>query len=164
MESSMKTGEGLPHDGHRLIQVGVVLFLLALLVGLGVRTFAVPRLALSAHLIAIMQGTFLMVTGLLWPKLRFTRPASRAGYILGIYGCFAAWTANMCGAIWGAGASMVPMAAGAARGNAFQEGAIKALLVTAAVSLIAFAILILWGLRRPARSEPGEGRVTLSSG
>jgi hypothetical protein len=42
---------------------------------------------------------------------------------------------------------MLPMAAGQARGNALQEGMIATGLITAALSLISAAIVILWGLR-----------------
>lgn len=94
-----------------------------------------------------MQGTFLLVAGSLWPKLKLTRAVSRAGSYLAVYGCVAAWTANLLGAVWGAGNSMLPIAAGQARGNVVQERIIAAGLVTAAVSLIAMAMIILWGLR-----------------
>lgn len=53
-------------QGHRLIQVGVSLFLTALLIGLVIHELALPRLALSAHLLGIMQGTFLIITGMPW--------------------------------------------------------------------------------------------------
>ena len=139
---------------RRLLQAGVLLFLLALLVGLAVPRFAVPRLGLSAHLLGIMQGIFLMVIGLLWPKLKLTPAVSGAGSLLAIYGCFAAWAANVLGAVWGAGNLMLPIAAGQARGNAIQETLIAFGLRTAAVSLIAAAILILWGLR----TVPGNTR------
>jgi len=136
-----------------LLQAGALLFLLGLFVGIGVPRFTVSRLALSTHLLGIMQGTFLMVAGLIWPKLRLTRPASRIGHGLAIYGCLAAWTANLLGAVWGAGNSMLPMAAGSARGSSFQEAAIRVLLMSAAVSLVAVALLILWGLRTPPEAE-----------
>jgi (hydroxyamino)benzene mutase len=141
--------EGLSRDGHRLQQVGALLFLLGLLVGLGVPRFAVPRLALSTHLLGITQGTLLMVVGMLWSKLRLTGLASRTGRGLAIYGCLAAWSANLLGALWAAGNSMLPIAAGTARGTGFQEGVIRVLLVSAALSLISVAGLILWGLRMP---------------
>ena len=66
----MDTSDGSFRQGHRLLQAGILLFLFALLVGLAVPKFAVPRLGLSAHLLGITQGIFLMVTGVLWPKLR----------------------------------------------------------------------------------------------
>jgi branched-subunit amino acid permease len=93
------------------------------------------------------------VGGLLWPKLSLTRPASRIGHVLAIYGCLAAWTANLFGAIWGAGNSMLPLAAGAARGSSIQEGVIRVLLMSAAPCLVTVAVLILWGLRTLPRAE-----------
>jgi len=147
----MTAADDLQNHGHRLLQVGVLLFLLALLLGLAIPKFTLPRLALSAHLLGIAQGTFLLAIGLLWPRLRFTSSQSRIGHGLAIYGCGAAWMANVCGAAWGAGGSMVPMAAGGARGTAFQELAIKILLRSAAVSLIALAFMLLWGLRSTRR-------------
>ena len=145
-------------DGHRLLRVGIVLFLFALLVGLAVPRFAVPRLGLSTHLLGLMQGTFLLVAGSLWPKLTLSRAVSRAGSYLAVYGCIAAWTANLLGALWGAGNSMLPIAAGPARGNVVQESIIAAGLVTAAASLIAMAVIVLWGLRgsMPGRSVVDE--------
>jgi hypothetical protein len=88
-----------------------------------------------------------MVIGLVWPKLRLSRVSSRLGLLLAVYGCFAAWTANLLAGVWGAGSTMLPMAAGQAHGSALQEGVIALALRTAAVSLIAAAVLILWGLR-----------------
>lgn len=153
MSELLDLNEGLRRDGHRLLQAGGLLFLLGLLAGLAVPKFTVPRLGLSTHLLGIVQGIFLIAVGLLWPKLRFTRPASRIGHVLAIYGCLAAWTANFLGAVWGAGTTMVPMAAGGARGSALQEGAIRVLLMSAALALITVAVLVLWGLRTWPRVE-----------
>jgi hydroxylaminobenzene mutase len=154
----MDTADSSRRQGHRLIQAGMLLFLLALLVGLAVPTFAVPRLGLSTHLLGIMQGTFLMVVGALWPRLRLTRSTAQVAFVLAIYGCVAAWTANLFAAIWGAGHSMVPIAAGAAHGSPIQENFISIALRSAAVSLIAAAMLILWGLRgsRDSSATPDQ--------
>jgi (hydroxyamino)benzene mutase len=100
-----------------------------------------------------MQGTFLLVVGQLWPRLRLPRSASRVGHGLAIYGCLAAWAANLLAAVWGAGASMLPMAASGMRGSALQEGSIRVLLVSAALSLVAVAVLIPWCLRMPPHEE-----------
>jgi (hydroxyamino)benzene mutase len=148
MKETLELRASRARDGHRLLRVGMVLFLFALLVGLAVPRFAVPRLGLSTHLLGLMQGTFLLAAGSLWPKLTLTRAVSRAGSYLAAYGCIAAWTANLLGALWGAGNSMLPIAAGQARGSVVQERIIAAGLVTAAVSLIAMAMIMLWGVRR----------------
>jgi hydroxylaminobenzene mutase len=131
-----------------LLQLGILLFLFALFVGLAVPRFAVPRLALSVHLLGLMQGLFLSVLGLLWPRLKFTPRLSVIAFWLAVYGCFAAWTANLLAAIWGAGNTILPIAAGAARGSALQERIINGGLRTAAAALIAATALVLWGLRR----------------
>jgi hypothetical protein len=87
---------------------------------------------------------------------------SRIGFFLAAYGCFAAWTANLSAASWGAGNSMLPIAAGAARGSSLQETVITVALRSAAMSLIAVALLVLWGLTRASPAElhglPDEGR------
>lgn len=143
----MVTSEWRLRQGHRLLQAGIFLFVLALLVGFAVPAFAVPRLGLSAHLLGIMQGLFLGLVGLLWPRLELTRALSRGAYWLAVYGCFAAWSANVLAAVAGAGSSMLPIAAGQARGSGLQEGIIAVGLMTAGVSLVAAATLVLWGLR-----------------
>jgi hydroxylaminobenzene mutase len=139
--------------GRRLLQLGAALFLCGLLVGLAVPKFTVPRLGLSTHLLGLMQGTFLMVAGLLWPRLRLTPRSSRLGLGLAAYGCLAAWMANLLGAIWGAGATIVPFAAGAARGTGLQEGVVRVLLISSAPCLIGAVAILLWGLRDLPHAE-----------
>lgn len=137
--------------GHRLLQLGVSLVLFALLVGLAMSHFTVPRLALSAHLIGILQGVLLISLGQLWPKLSLSPAVSRVAFWLLVYGCIAALTANLLGAAWGAGNSIVPMAAGSAHGSTLQEAVINILLRSAAPALIVGLFLVLLGLRvRPA--------------
>ncbi len=143
----MHAADWSQRQGHRLIQIGCLLFLVALLVGIMVPSFAVPRLGLSTHLLGITQGIFLMVIGLVWPRLRVTRAIGRTGMFLTVYGCFAPWTANLLAAMVGAGNSLLPLAAGEARGSSLQEGIIAILLRSGAVSLIAALLVILWGLR-----------------
>jgi hypothetical protein len=81
---------------------------------------------------------------------------SRIGLVLAVYGCFAAWMANLAAAIWGTGNTMLPLAAGQAHGTALQEGMIAIALRSAAAALIAVALLILWGLRTSGPGEAGE--------
>jgi hydroxylaminobenzene mutase len=156
----MSSADWSQHQGHRLIQIGCLLFLVALLVGIMVPSFAVPRLGLSTHLLGITQGIFLMVIGLVWPRLRVPRPIGTAGMFLVLYGCFAPWTANLLAAILGAGNPLLPLAAGPARGTALQEGIIAILLRSGAMALIAALLFILWGLRglndKPSPHHPAS--------
>ncbi len=141
-------------QGHRVLQLGFLLFLAGLIVGLLVPRFTVPRLALSTHLLGITQGMFLMLLGgVVWPRLSLGPGGLRAASWLAAIGCVAAWLANLLGAISGAGHTMVPMAAGQARGSALAETVMAVALRGAALALIATTLLILWGLR--AARDPG---------
>lgn len=132
--------------------LGLSLFLLSLLVGLAIPRFSVPRLALSAHLIGLLQGVFLIVVGIVWPRLSFGPAAARLAFWLLAYGCLVAWTANLAGAALGAGSTIVPMAAGAARGSAAQETILMLALRSSGVALVGALLLILWGARRLVRN------------
>ena len=152
----MDISESTQRQGHRLLQLGALLFLAALLVGLFVPKFAVPRLGLSVHLLGLLQGIFLMVLGTVWPRLLLTTGAARSGFFLLVYGCMAAWIANLLAAIWGAGNAMLPIAGGADHGTSIQEEVIALALRSAAVSLIASVVLVLWGLRTVPGARPGS--------
>jgi len=56
--------------GRRLLRYGIVLFLLGLATGRLVQLLPLPRMGLSSHLQGVMNGTFLVVLGLIWPHLR----------------------------------------------------------------------------------------------
>jgi (hydroxyamino)benzene mutase len=150
----MSSSDRSREQGHRLLQVGVAVFLLSLFIGLAIPAFAIPRLGLSAHLVGIMQGLFLMVLGLLWPRLQLSVALSRVGVWLAVYGCFAPLVANLLAAIWAAGNTMLPMAAGQAHGSAPQEAMIAVGLRTGGASLIGLCAVVLWGLRTPAVEDP----------
>ena len=119
-----------------LVQLGLALFLLALLVGIAVPRFAVPRLALSVHLLGVLQGTFLVAVSGIWSRLGFGRVISWLVFWLLAYGCIAAWLGNLLGAFWGAGNTLLPIAAGSAHGSPLQELAIIVLLRSSAVTLL----------------------------
>ncbi|HET9315841.1 MAG TPA: hydrogenase [Vicinamibacteria bacterium] len=139
-------------QGHRFIQVGMSLFLGALVVGVAVPFFRVPRLGLATHLLALTQGLFLMILGLFWARLRLGPGARKTAFGMTLYGCLAPLLANFLAAVWGAGNVLLPMAAGAAHGSALQEGVIAVLLRSGGAVLIGASGLILWGLRLPRRT------------
>ena len=130
-----------------LFRTGIALILASALVGLAIPHFAAPRLALSGHLIGLMQGMFLVIAGLVWPRLSLGPPQSRLAFVLLICQAIAAPLANLLAAAWGAGISIVPMAAGTARGGNVQEMIVALLLRSAGIALVVSLILILWGLR-----------------
>ena len=89
--------------------------------------------------------------GLLWPRLRLGEQVSGVACSLAVYALFMGWLMPLLGAVWGAGSTMLPIAAGAARGTPLQESIIAAGLMTSAVAILALCLVILWGLRAPGR-------------
>ncbi len=132
----------------QLLRTGVALSLAAALVGLLISHFTVPRLALSAHLIALLQGIFLVVLGLLWPKLSLTPVQAGIAFWLLTYQAIVAPLSNLLAAAWGAGNSILPMAAGAAHGGVVEEAVINVGLRSSGAALICGLLLVSWGLRR----------------
>jgi hydroxylaminobenzene mutase len=143
----------MARHARRLLQLGVVLLLLGLLTGLAIPSLAVPRLGLTSHIEGVLGGPLLVVLGLLWPRLRLGVRTSGLAAALAVYALFVGWLAPLLGAVWGAGNSMLPIAAGAARGTPLQEGVIAAGLVTAAVAIIVLCVVVLWGLRGPVEES-----------
>ncbi len=149
----MNASTALSRQGHRLLQVGVALFLVTSLEGFAIPYFTEPRLGLSVHTLSALQGVFLLTLGLLWPRLNLGSIASRIAFWFLIYSAFAIVAAYLIAGIWGAGNSTMPLAAGIAHGSAFQEAVIKVVAYSSApTGLICFA-LILWGLRHRTASR-----------
>lgn len=135
---------------HRLIQFGVALFLLGLLTGLAVPALANPRMALASHMEAVMNGTFLVVLGLVWPRLALSPRLLVTAFWLAVYAAFANWLATLLAAAWRAGSPMMPLAAQGHSGTPLQETLLQALLVSLAIAMIGSCLLVLFGLRGSA--------------
>jgi hydroxylaminobenzene mutase len=140
-------------EAGRMTQIGVLLFLLGLLTGAAVPLFAVPRLGLSAHITGVLGGLSLVVFGLLWPYLQVGPRTSGLASWLAIYAFCGGWLMPLLGGVWGAGISMMPFAAGGARGTPLQEGVIAAGLITSAVAIVVACVVLLWGLRWSSRES-----------
>jgi hydroxylaminobenzene mutase len=136
---------------HRLVQLGVLLFLLGLLVGFAVPALANPRMGLASHLEGVMNGLFLMALGLMWPKVALSERLQTIGFGLAAYGAFANLAATFLAAAWGAG-EMMPLAAGDRVGGAGQEAVIRVLLVSLSLADVVVCVLVLVGLRRTPES------------
>lgn len=134
-------------QGHRLILIGASLFLCALFLGLAIPLFAVPRLGLSSHLLAVSQGLYLMIAGLVWPRLNLTEGRLRMAFAALVGGCVAALVGNLLAAILGAGNQLLPLAAGTAHGTRLEELVIAIALRAGGAMLILGTGLFVWGLR-----------------
>ncbi len=129
---------------NRLIFWGIFLFLLGLLVGLLIPTFANPRMGLSTHLEGVLNGIFLAVLGLIWHRLELSTKLLNIAFWLTIYGAFANFIGVLIAAITGAG-KMMPIAGGEA-GTPIVEAIVSFLLVSLALAMITVCVIVLIGL------------------
>jgi hydroxylaminobenzene mutase len=136
----------LSRQGQRLLQIGVALLLLLSLEGFAIPHLAAPHLGVSAHKLAATQSVLLLALGLAWPRLNLGAATSRIAFWLLIYAAFAILAAFVLGSIWGAGNETMPLAAGNARGSAFQENVIRVVAYSSAPTGLISFVLIFWGL------------------
>jgi (hydroxyamino)benzene mutase len=146
-------------QGHRLIQIGVVLFLLTSFQGFAVPYFAVPNLGRSVHTLSAFTGVMLLVLGLVWPNLKLTPRMSRFAFWFLLYSAFATIAGFVIAGVLGAGSSIMPIAAAGARGSDAQEILIQIVMYPAAPLGITSFALILWGLRGKASPSVKSGSV-----
>lgn len=152
----MNTDAMQAQAAHRLLELGVLLFLLGLLTGFFIPMLASPRMGLSSHLEGVMNGTFLIVLGLLWPKLRLSRGGLSVAFWLAVFGTFANWLATLLAAAWGAGVTMMPIAGAGLQGTASQEIVIAVLLWTLSLAMVVVCAMVLWGLRGAVGASRGS--------
>ena len=88
-------------QAHWLIQLGVLLFLLGLFVGLAVPALTNPRMGLASHLEGIINGILLIGLGAIWHRLVLSTLWLKGLFALLIYGTFANWLATLLAAILG---------------------------------------------------------------
>ena len=142
--------------GRRLLRYGIVLFLLGLATGRLVESLALPRMGLSSHLQGVMNGTFLIVLGLVWPHLRLHALLLRAAYWLALAGTYLNWAVTLAAAALGAGGTTMPLAAGGHLGTPDQELTLLVGLRALNVAMFASGFLVLWGLRGEGPPRSGS--------
>ena len=130
-----------------MLQIGIALFVFSGLEGFVIHALPVPALGRSVHTLSAEQGIITLVLGLVWPRLNLGTTASRIAFWTFLYSSFATLIPFVMAAIWGAGNSTIPLAAGTAHGSAMQEAMIKIILYSAALPFFISMGLILWGLR-----------------
>jgi len=135
-------------QGHWLIRLGIILFLFGLLTGFIIPLMSNPRMGLSSHLEAILNGMFLMILGLIWPRLYLSDRLLILGFGLSVYASFVNWLTTFLAAVWGAGAIMMPIAGQQMQGKSWQELLIQFGLISLSLSVVTACGIVLWGLRK----------------
>ena len=146
----MNTSDMLSRQGHRMLQIGIWLFVFSGLEGFVIHSLPVPSLGRSVHTLSAEQGIITILLGLLWARLNLGTTASRIAFWTFLYSSFATLIPFVLAALWGAGNTTISLAAGAAHGSAIQEAMIKVILYSAALPFFISMGIILWGLRAVA--------------
>jgi (hydroxyamino)benzene mutase len=135
---------------RKLLRWGMALFLLGLLTGSAFPIMANTRMGMSSHLAGLMNGMFLVILGLVWPKLRLGEKPLRVGFYLALFGSFVNWGNTCLSAFIGAGESIMPIASAGFRGSDAQELLITTGCVSLAIAIFAASAIVFWGLRGDA--------------
>jgi hydroxylaminobenzene mutase len=129
-----------------LFRLGLILFLLGLLTGFAVPALKNPRMALSSHLEAVLNGMFLVLLGLLWPHIRLPNALGVTAVVLIVYSAYANWAAALLAAAWGAGRKLAPIAAAHHESSAAKERLVSFLLVSLSVAIVIGTGIVIFGL------------------
>lgn len=134
--------------GRRLVFHGALLFLIGLLTGLVTGFAENPRMALSAHLEGVMNGTFLLVLGAAWGHIRLPPRAQTAAVWLLLYGTYVNWGTTLLSGLTGAGAKMLPLGGAGHHGPAWAEAIVPVGLLSLSVAMLGGVSLVVWGAAR----------------
>ena len=155
----MNTSNILSRQGHRMLQIGIALLVFSGLEGFVIHSLPVPSLGRSVHTLSALQGIITLVLGLLWPRLNLHATASQIAFWTFLYSSFATLIPFVMAAVWGAGNTTMPLAAGAAQGSAFQEAIIRVVIYSSAPPFFVSMALILWGLRLADAPSPNGNQI-----
>jgi hypothetical protein len=109
------------------------------------------------HTLAYFQALVFMVLGLLWPKLSLGRRAAGIAWWAYVYSSFATLAPYVMAAVWAAGGTVIPLAAGSVRGTQTQEALIRLVLASGVPPLFVSLVIIARGLRMPSTGTVAAG-------
>jgi (hydroxyamino)benzene mutase len=137
---------------RRLIWHGVFLFLLGLVTGTQERRFTNMRMAISAHLEGVMNGTFLIGLGAIWGHVELPPRVEQAARWTALYGTYGNWLFTTLGAAFGTAAAN-PILSEGHHGKPWQEKVAGLGFRSMRNSILAAVVLVLWGLSRRRSSQ-----------
>src|SRR5437762_13452077 len=100
----------LSRQGHRLLQIGLVLILYSSLDGFLIPVLRSQRIGLSVHTLSAYQAVLLLALGLVWPRLRLGIAAARVAFWCLIYSALAILLAYTIAAFLGVGNETIRLA------------------------------------------------------
>lgn len=133
---------------HRLLRHGVVLFTLGILTQFVIYFVINPRMAQSAHTVALMSGMFLILLGFLWDEMDLPRPMHAAAYWLFLYSTYSSWASMFIASIFGTSRN-TPFASQGVTGAATSKENIADLAyLSFFVTIVLTCLVAVWGVHR----------------
>lgn len=132
---------------RRLMFHGMFLFLLGLVTGFAEQHFANVRMGLAAHLEGVMNGTFLIALGAIWPQVRLSPTTTTIAFWTVLYGTYVNWIITTLAAIFGT-AALSPITGAGHSGLPWQESLVTAGFLSVGGAIVLASVLVLWGLRK----------------
>jgi len=139
---------------ERLIWHGMLLFFIGLLTGFAIPTLTNPRLGLSSHMEALLNGMLLVILGgIVWDRLKLSDRMATLAFWLFLYAAYANWLFCLVAGVLGA-SEILPIASAGHTVDPWQEVPVRLGLSLGAVSVMLACACVLHGLR--ASSAKGE--------
>ena len=129
-----------------LVRAGFVLFTLALFTGFAIPAFLNQKMALAAHITAVMNALILMALGLAWGLLDFSPRQARLTRGAFLYATYVNWGAACLAAAWGTN-RLTPLSGVGYGAEPWKEAVVQALQVSLAVAILAGAVSVVYALR-----------------
>jgi hydroxylaminobenzene mutase len=135
---------------RKLKMLGMLLFLIGLLTGFAMTNFKNPRMGLAAHLEGVMNGTFLVVAGLIWNDLRISENLKRITCWTLIYGTFVNWFITSLAGLLGT-SRMTPITGQGYSGTSLHENIVTAGFISVGLTMLFSLVVMVYGLsgRKP---------------
>jgi (hydroxyamino)benzene mutase len=157
-----KAGRLVQGAGRRLMWHGVFLFLIGLVTGTQERRFKNMRMALSAHLEGVMNGTFLIALGAGWRHVELPPRIEQVARWTALYGAYGNWFFTTLGAAMGTAAAN-PILSQGHHGKPWQEKVAGAGFRSMRYAFFTAVVLVLWGLARRKPSPESSVGTSVTS-
>ena len=104
-------------------------------------------MGLAAHLEGVMNGTFLIALGAIWPHVRLSPPATMIAFWTVLYGTYVNWLITLLAAAFGT-AALSPITGAGHSGQPWQESVVMIGFMSVGIAIVASSALVVWGLRK----------------
>jgi len=132
---------------RQLFTAGILLFLMAMLAGLIFPQLANPRMGLSAHLVGLFGGLFLIALGSIWKQVTLPGRLEAVPVWLALSGLYGNFVTTFLAAAFATN-RLTPLAGSGHFAAAWQENIVTLGLTSVSVAMVTACVLVLWGLRR----------------